>query len=290
MGINTSIAKLLVRARLHGASFTRTATIGRQSLAVPKKDLKAIARKLGIRDIDWSSFAANGFADDFFRLLLGSESIQSIDYSDYERVDVVHDLNTPIPDALHGTFDALVDGGSLEHIFNVKQVLTNYMNMIKVGGCLFVVTTANNMCGHDFYQFSPEFFYRVFGHANGFIVNDTILIEYPLLSVETSRHQRCFRVLDPAKIGRRIELVTRKPLLIFLHATRISNEVPFRNIPLQSDYRDKWQSSNDADKIEATVKPFKYLTALEEFRGRLREARENSLANDRFFEPLKRVI
>jgi hypothetical protein len=57
--------------------------------------------------------------------------------------------------------------------------------------------------------------------------------------VETSRHQRCFRVLDPAKIGGRIELVTRKPLLIFLHATRISNEVPFRNIPLQSDYRDK---------------------------------------------------
>jgi hypothetical protein len=290
MGINTSIAKLLVRARLHGASFTRTATIGRQSLAVPKKDLKAIARKLGIRDIDWSSFAANGFADDFFRLLLGSESIQSIDYSDYERVDVVHDLNTPIPDALHGTFDALVEGGSLEHIFDVKQVLTNYMNMIKVGGCLFVVTTANNMCGHDFYQFSPEFFYRVFGHANGFIVNDTILIEYPLLSVETSRHQRCFRVLDPAKIGRRIELITRKPVLIFLHATRISNDVPFRNIPLQSDYRDKWQSSNDADKIEATVKPFEYLTALEEFRGRLREARENSLANDRFFEPLKRVI
>ena len=78
MGLNTSIAKLLVRARLHGASFTRTATIGRQSLAVPKKDLKAIARKLDIRDIDWSSFAANGFADDFFRLLLGSESIQSI--------------------------------------------------------------------------------------------------------------------------------------------------------------------------------------------------------------------
>jgi hypothetical protein len=67
MGLNTSIAKLLVRARLHGASFTRTATIGRQSLAVPKKDLKAIARKLGIRDIDWSRFAANGFADDFFR-------------------------------------------------------------------------------------------------------------------------------------------------------------------------------------------------------------------------------
>lgn len=291
MGLNTSIAKLLVRARLHGAGFARTVTIGRQSLAIPKKDLKAITRKLGIRGIDWSHFAANGFADDFFRSLLGAESVQSIDYSDYENVDIVHDLNRPVPEALHGTFDALVDGGSLEHIFDVKQVLTNYMNLIKVGGCLFVVTTANNMCGHGFYQFSPEFFYRVFGHANGFIVNDAILIECPLLSVETSRRQRCYRVVDPAKIGRRIELITRKPVLIFLHATRISNEVPFREIPLQSDYREKWQSPNVAQEApDDIVKPFEYLTALGELRGRWREARENSLANDRFFEPLKRVI
>jgi hypothetical protein len=62
MGINTSIAKLLVRARLHGVSFARTGTIGRQSLAIPKKDVKAIARKLGVRGLDWSRFAANGFA------------------------------------------------------------------------------------------------------------------------------------------------------------------------------------------------------------------------------------
>ena len=124
----------------------------------------------------------NGFADDFFRLLLGAESIKSIDYSDYEKVDIIHDLNTPVPENLHGAFDAVVDGGSLKHIFDVKQVLTNYMNMTKVGGCLFIVTTANNLSGHGFYQFSPEFFYRVFGHANGFIVNDVILIECPLLS------------------------------------------------------------------------------------------------------------
>lgn len=290
MGINTSIAKLLVRARLHGASFANTVTIGRQSLAIPKKDVKAIARKLGVRGLDWSSFAANAFADDFFRTLLGAETLQSIDYSDYEKVDIVHDLNTPIAEDLHGRFDALVDGGSLEHIFDVKQVLTNYMNMVKVGGGVFVATAANNLCGHGFYQFSPEFFYRVFGPANGFIVNDMVLIECPLLSVETSRHQRCFRVIDPATIGRRIDLITRKPVLIFVHATRIANAVPFREIPLQSDYRDKWQSADPAEAGDQVAKPFEYLTALEELRGRLREARESSLANDRFFEPLKRVI
>jgi hypothetical protein len=291
MGINTSIAKLLVRARLHGVSFARTGTIGRQSLAIPKKDVKAIARKLGVRGLDWSRFATNGFADDFFRSMLGSESLQSIDYSDYEGVDIVHDLNAPVPETLHGSFDALIDGGSLEHIFDVKQALANYMNMVKVGGCVFVVTTANNMCGHGFYQFSPEFFYRVFGHANGFIVNDAILIEYPLLSVETSRHQRCFRVVDPAKIGQRVDLITSKPVLIFVHATRISNEEPFRETPLQSDYREKWQPANPAQvEVDETAEPFRYLSALEEFKGRLRQARENSLSNDRFFEPLERVI
>jgi len=70
-----------VRARLHGVSFARTGTIGRQSLAIPKKDVKTIARKLGVRGLDWSRFATNGFADDFFRSLLGSESLQSFDYS-----------------------------------------------------------------------------------------------------------------------------------------------------------------------------------------------------------------
>ena len=71
----------------------------------------------------------------------------------------------------------------------------------------------------------------------------------------------------------------------------VSSEEPFREIPLQSDYREKWQPANRAqEQVDETVEPFRYLSALEEFKGRLREARENSLANDRFFEPLKRVI
>jgi hypothetical protein len=290
MGINTSVAMLLVRARLHGTRFTRVVTIGRQALTIPKKDLKMMARKLGIHGIDWKSFASKVFAEDFFRYLLGAESVQSIDYSDYEKVDIVHDLNTQIPDDLDGAFDVLIDGGSIEHIFDVKQVLTNYMNMVKVGGCLFLITSANNQCGHGFYQFSPEFFYRVFGHANGFIVNDTILIECPLLNLGASRRQRCFRVVDPAEVGRRIDLVNRKPVLIFIHATRISNETPFREVPLQSDYREKWQSAATDHALEEAAKPFEYLTTWQEFCRKWRQRKENSLANDHFFEPLRPII
>ena len=288
MGLTTNLATLLVRARLQGVRFTHTITIGRLSLYIPGKDLKAMAHNLGIRNIDWSTFASDGFAEDFFRHFLGSESVQSIDYSNYQNVDISHDLNTPIPNALNGTFDALVDGGSLEHIFDVKQALANYMNMIRVNGCLFLLTNANNFCGHGFYQFSPEFFYRVLGNANGFVVNDALLIEHTLLNVELSRHQRCFHVVDPAEIGRRIILVNGKPVMIFIHATRVSNETPFREVPIQSDYRTKWQSTKAARHVDQVAMPFEYLSAWEEIRRRLRERKENSLANDRFFQPLKK--
>jgi hypothetical protein len=290
MGISTSVGMLLLRARLHGARFTRVVTIGRQSLTIPKRDLKAMARKLGIHDIDWKTFASNGFAEEFFRYFLASESVQSIDYSDYEKVDIVHDLNIQIFSELNGAFDALVDGGDLEHIFDVKQVLINYMNMVKVGGSLFVITTANNLCGHGFYQFSPAFFYRVFDQANGFIVNDAILIECPLLSVETSRRQRCFRVVDPAEVGRRVELINDKPVLIFIHATRISNETPFRETPIQSDYREKWQSAAAIDSTEKIIQPFAYLNIWREFLCKLKQRKKNCLTNDDFFQPLGPLI
>ena len=32
------------------------------------------------------------------------------------------------------------------------------MALPKVGGDVYICTPANNLCGHGFYQFSPEFF------------------------------------------------------------------------------------------------------------------------------------
>ena len=44
------------------------------------------------------------------------------------------------------------------------------MEMVKRGGHFIGVTTLNNFCGHGFYQFSPELYYRVFAPGNGFEV------------------------------------------------------------------------------------------------------------------------
>jgi hypothetical protein len=284
MGISSSFGTLLVRARRQGARFDALASIGRQSLTIPIAEVQAMADRLGARIDDWTRFAADGFADDFFRQLLGARTVISIDYSDYQNPDLTHDLNRRLPPDFQRRFDAVIDGGSLEHIFDVKQVLTNYMNMVKVGGHLFINTPANNLCGHGFYQFSPELFYRVFGDANGFAVKDVVLVETPLFSVEASRRQRFFRVADPAVVGRRIGLVNRKPVMIFVHAIRVGDDEPFRAPPLQSDYGRKWRSGSAARAPTKTPR-FRHLSTASELRRRWSQRWRKGLGNRRFFEP-----
>lgn len=299
MGINTSFARLLARAREQGTRFGRVATIGRQSLTVPIDELKELSRKLRLEEPDWPRFAVDGGADDFFRHFLGAESVTAIDFSDYQKADIVHDLNQPIPQAMTKQFDTLIDGGTIEHIFDVKQVLENFMNLINDDGSIFINTNSNNLCGHGFYQFSPEFFYRVFHNANGFIVKDVVFIETPFLSVALSRRARCFSVVDPSDIGRRVQLVNSKPIMIFVHARRVSDEKPFLVSPLQSDYKRKWKSKKkgivanemhveevNPDSAETVVR-FDYLTPWQEFVRWLRQKRRKSLRYRGFFTPLK---
>ena len=290
MGINTAFAQLLVQAKIQGVNLQNTLTIGRQSLTVPRKELTEIACKLGLSSVD-ENFSSS-FADDFLKTALGASSLTSIDYSDYQDADIVHDLNQPIPEEWSNKFDTLIDGGTIEHIFDIKQVLSNYMNLVKPGGNIFILTTANNLCGHGFYQFSPEFFYRVFDKQNGFETKEMVLIESPLLSVEKSSHVNCFYVSDPANIEKRIQLVNNKPTMIFVHAQKFSDEIPFANPPLQSDYSNiKWhkkqtQKNTSNDSGITTENKFEYLSIWEEIYRRIRQKRKNSRKNKKFFKKM----
>ena len=100
-----------------------------------------------------------------------------MDASDYEHATVVADLNQPIPQSLHGHFNLVYDGGTIEHIFNVRQSFENLMSLPKVGGSLVIQTMANNWFGHGFYQFSPELFYRVLSPENGYRVRRVVVHE-----------------------------------------------------------------------------------------------------------------
>jgi hypothetical protein len=208
-----------------GVKYTRTVMIGRHQLFLDERDL-------AVRGI--TGVTPTGYADDLFRHL-GAEVVDSIDASPYEGATIVHDMNEPIARSLHGRYTAVVDSGSLEHIFNFPVAVANCMNLVRPGGHLLLIAPANNQLGHGFYQFSPELFFRVLSPAYGF--------EPPQVLVKDSRRHSgpWLEVQDPARIGGRAELVSHRVQYLYIQARRTDDRaVDFSTAPQQSDYVAAW--------------------------------------------------
>jgi hypothetical protein len=116
------------------------------------------------------------------------------------------------------------------------------MQMVRVGGCLMLATVANNHCGHGFYQFSPELFFRIFQPINGFELLRVVLVEHPYPGAELSKRQRCYEVTDPDAIGSRVGLVNDTPVMVQVLARRTDERPILESYPQQSDYQTLWQS------------------------------------------------
>jgi len=235
MGIVYSNAALLALARRNNICFDKILTIGHQELHLSQKQLRQFAKCYGFK-IDPGIFLREKYADKFFEIFLDAKSVTSLDYSDYQQANIVHDMNTPIDPSYHEKFDVVVDGGSLEHIFNFPVAVANCMKMVKKDGSLFIFTTANNHTGHGFYQFSPELFFRIFQSENGFATRYVILEKHPFPGVELSPRTRCFEVVDPASVKQRVGLVTNSPVMIMIHAIKTETKPVFADYPIQSDY------------------------------------------------------
>ena len=105
------------------------------------------------------------------------DGIYSLDANDYEGADFIHDLNVPVPDSLASRFDVIFDGGSLEHVFSVKDSLFNLCRMCKQGG---VVITLNpvDWIPHGFFNFNATLL-RDFFPVNGFEELDLKYVPIP---------------------------------------------------------------------------------------------------------------
>jgi len=170
MGLDKHTLRFILEARKQGISLNRTATLGRQTLAMFPKEIAALltAYDKPISAIDAGKFLENGGYIDSLMNHLGVTELTSFDASDYEDATYLHDMNQPIPEKFHEQFDLLIDGGTLEHIFNFPTAIKNALSMVKVGGRFIMFTPTNNAMGHGFYQFSPELMYRVCHPDNGY--------------------------------------------------------------------------------------------------------------------------
>lgn len=91
----------------------------------------------------------------------------SLDSSDFEGANIVHDMNEPINESLHERYSLVIDGGTLEHVFDVKTFLFNCASLVKLHGHVLHQVPLNNHINHGFYQVSPTLLYA-FYEDNGF--------------------------------------------------------------------------------------------------------------------------
>jgi hypothetical protein len=231
MGLDNDGTKFLFAARAAGVSFRNTATLGRQNFFPEPAQLQRLLdlEKPGLSAKQFLG-DSGGYAEKFLEYL-GAEEIVALDNSAYEGAAIVTDLNAPIADTLKSRFSAVIDGGCLEHIFNFPQAIKNSMEMLAVGGHFVGITPANNFCGHGFYQFSPELYFRIFSEANGFLVR----------AILTKEKDRWFRVVDPEEFGGRVELQNNRATYLFVLARKIEEREIFLRPPQQSDYARKWE-------------------------------------------------
>ena len=207
MGIIFNNAALLCKAKKNNVSFDRIVTIGHQQQYLSQQQIEKLARYIGFKE-DVSNLSHEQYVDNLFELFLGARNVSSVDCSDYEDCSIVHDMNHPLAPQYYEKFDAVIDGGSLEHVFNFPVAIANCMNMVKQGGSIFIFTMCNNHAGHGFYQFSPELFFRIFQPENGFEIRDVILEKHPYPSPELSPTTKCYAVTDPVVMRGHVNLIS----------------------------------------------------------------------------------
>jgi hypothetical protein len=252
LGVTRSIAEFLAQAAHQGVRFERTLTVGRQTTFVGPHRLRSVLREHGPA---WAidremTFEDSPWTIEPFLAALGAREIRAMDSSSYEGAEIIHDLNEPVPEELHGRFTLLLDGGSLEHVFNVPVALASYMELVEVGGHLIILTSGNNYQGHGMYQFSPELFFRVLSHENGFSVERMVAMEeyvslQPLLggTIPYALDGRWFDVIDPAVVGDRVLLQNSRPVLLAVQARRTHRVTPLVRPVYQSDYAAAWRTA-----------------------------------------------
>jgi len=261
MGISRGGARLLLdEARVrpfHG----RLLQLGRQTLWLKPHDLDELAALHGVTlrsDIPPENIRPAGLGppyldDGTFFSRLGFDSVESVDFSDFEGADHTYDLNLPVPSELRDRFDVIYDGGTIEHIFDIRAVLKNIFEMLVVGGRVIHATPSSNHVDHGFYMFSPTFFLDYY-LTNGFTVYDILLAEYDREhnTVPWSIHE-----YEPGCLDGHFAFggFDRGKLLLIHAVAEKRADSTWHKIPQQRTYTNLWKEGAAASKEAVIARP-----------------------------------
>lgn len=244
MGVDAGALGLMALARSSGADFSRVMTIGRHRLNVSTDDLETFFRTRNRADLAAraSDGSMEGYCEELLRVAFGAEIVKSMDASDYEQADIVHDMNTPLLSNEH--YSVVLDFGTLEHVFNVPVALDNIAALCAPGAHILHVLPSNNYVGHGFYQFSPELFYQVYAPERGY--EGTRVFGAPASTPEV-----WYEVKAPRDVGARVDITSRDQMHLLVLTRKVGEPVPLVQKPVQqSDYVQMWKTDRKVAKRE----------------------------------------
>jgi len=237
MGIDLHNLNFLAHAQDLGVRFDSTLAIGRQALFIEPRDLQehAALRRLPALRLPAPLPGRPAYFEPLLQQWFGAQQAHSVDASAYEGATFVHDMNLPWPaDApQRGVYDAVLDFGCLEHVFDFPTAWRNCVDLCRVGGHVLHALPANNLSGHGFYQFSPELFFSLYTPDRGFALRG-------LYFVQKADLQHWWRVASPLQVRRRVNLRNSHEVYLLALARKLheSGALP---APQQSDYaQDEW--------------------------------------------------
>lgn len=223
--------------------------IGRQGMYVARAEAAALLESFGHQpsqaELERICPSGRAYAEGFLEFL-GARSVDSVDYSSFEGASLIHDMNRPISEDLAERFSVVLDGGTLEHVFNFPVSIRNCMQMVRVGGHYLAITPANNFFGHGFYQFSPELYFTVLSEDNGFEVKH-------MYAFEETPHPVWYAVKSPRDVGGRVTLTNSHGVYLLIIARRVAVKPIFERTPQQSDYVGRW--SGPSSEAQTSMAP-----------------------------------
>lgn len=255
MGIDYVLFDRLVELSTRFRPEGRTLMLGRQSFGIQTKHRQLYEKTLqryGIEGKRFDFLQDDGFAETLMAKL-GFGQMETMDFSNYEGADVLHDLNKRPAKKLENKFDLIFDGGTVEHVFNVPMALEGLFRMLKPGGRLVSANGLNGWYGHGMYQFNPELVWTFWKRACNCNV-----IDCRAVPVEPEDGFGQVEFQDPALTGVRLKLKNKiGPGRTYLYyEIEKTEESHLPDFALQSDYETRWNGHENAGKthLESDVR------------------------------------
>lgn len=249
MGLNATCLRLIIRNATSLERRERVFTYGAQDIYANYAELEQAFAEMNAayqsippieRELSTSAiFLANKESAErgnvaaavFFRML-GFSTYTTLDALELDGpVSIRHDLNEPLPASLEGSQDLVVDGGTIEHVFDIATALRSTARLVRPGG-LVMHASPVLLYDHGFYGINPTLFRDWYG-ANDFEIlsETTILYDHQHGAYCTNW---CFPYTPPFEPPSR--LLGRCQVGHFFCARRHTDRPILKTAPLQGMY------------------------------------------------------